>query len=174
MNAAEIKNLLGLVPHPREGGWYIQTYKSGERIEADGFADGRYAGQRHTGTAIYYLLERETFSEMHRLRSDEIFHFYAGDAVEMLQLEEKGSGRIVRIGNRLDEGERPQVVVCRGVWQGSRLATGGEWALLGCTVSPGFEFEDYETGERAELCTGWPAFSELICALTRPDPAISS
>jgi hypothetical protein len=77
----------------------------------------------------------------------------------------------VRLGNRLDEGERPQVVVRRGVWQGSRLAAGGAWALLGCTVSPGFEFEDYEAGERAELCARWPVFRQLICELTHPRPA---
>jgi len=171
MNASEIKKLLGLAPHPREGGRYVQTYKADERIAAEAFADMRYDGPRHTGTAIYYLLERGTFSEMHRLRSDEIFHFYAGDAVEMLQLEEKGSGRMVRIGKRLAEGERPQVVVRRGVWQGSRLAAGGEWALLGCTVSPGFEFEDYEAGSRTELCAQWPEFGEPIRELTHPGPA---
>jgi len=171
MNADEVKKILGLVPHPREGGWYVQTYQSGERIAAEALADQRYAGTRLTGTAIYYLLERGTFSEMHRLRSDEIFHFYAGDAVEMLQLEEQGSGRTVRMGSRLDEGERPQVVVRRGVWQGLRLAAGSAWALLGCTVSPGFEFEDYEAGERAELCAEWPEFRQLICELTRPAPA---
>jgi predicted cupin superfamily sugar epimerase len=174
MNAEEIKKMLGLAPHPREGGRYVQTYKSDEQIAAEAFADQRYGGARHTGTAIYYLLERGTFSEMHRLRSDEIFHFYAGDAVEMLQLEEPGSGRIVRIGNRLNEGEEPQVLVRRGVWQGSRLAEGGEWALLGCTVSPGFEYEDYESGERAELCQQWPEFEEQIRALTRSDPATSN
>jgi uncharacterized protein len=174
MNAAEMKKMLGLAPHPCEGGWYVQTYKSGERIEVEAFANGRYAGARHTGTAIYYLLEQDSFSEMHRLRSDEVFHFYAGDTVEMLQLEEEGSGQIVRIGNRLEEGERPQVVVRHGVWQGSRLVPGGAWALLGCTVSPGFEYEDYEAGRRAELCLRWPAFDELICDLTRPDSATAS
>ena len=74
----------------------------------------------------------------------------------------------MRIGNRLAEGERPQVVVSRGVWQGARLAPGGEWALLGCTVSPGFEFEDYETATREELCAGWPEFGELLRELTHP------
>lgn len=171
MTADEVKKNLGLIPHPREGGWYVQTYKADERIAAEAFAEGRYAGARATGTAIYYLLERGTFSEMHRLRSDEVFHFYAGDAVEMLQLEEQGRGRIVRIGNRLEDGERPQAVVRRGVWQGSRLVAGGAWALLGCTVSPGFEFEDYEAGERAELCAEWPEFHQLICELTRPVPS---
>jgi hypothetical protein len=113
MTADEVKKILGLVPHPREGGWYIRTYESGELLPPDAFADGRYVGPRHTGTAIYYLLEPETFSEMHRLKSDEVFHFYAGDAVEMLQLRDGGAGKVVRIGQRLEEGERPQVVVHR-------------------------------------------------------------
>src|ERR1700749_2088192 len=136
MTAEEVKKLLGLRPHPREGGWDVRTYEASEMVAAEAFVDGRYAGARRTGTAIYYLLEPDTFSEMHRLKSDEVFHFYAGDAVEMLQLKEDGSGVVVRIGNRLAEGERPQVVVPRGIWQGSRLAPGGDWALLGCTVSP--------------------------------------
>jgi len=141
-------------------------------LTPDAFADGRYAGPRHTGTAIYYLLEPETFSEMHRLKSDEVFHFYAGDAVEMLQLHEGGRGVVVRIGQRLEEGDRPQVAVRRGVWQGSRLAAGGRWALLGCTVCPGFEFDDYEAGPRGELCAGWPGFAETICALTHPEQSV--
>jgi predicted cupin superfamily sugar epimerase len=167
MTAEDVKKLLGLRPHPREGGWYVRTYEAAELVAAAAFADGRYAGARRTGTAIYYLLEPETFSEMHRLRSDEVFHFYAGDAVEMLQLKDGGSGKMVVIGNDLSREQRPQVVVERGVWQGSRLVKGGRWALLGCTVSPGFEFEDYETGERAELSAGWPEFAAEIAALTR-------
>jgi predicted cupin superfamily sugar epimerase len=167
MTAEDVKKLLGLKPHPREGGWYVRTYEAGEFVAAEAFSDARYAGARRTGTAIYYLLEPETFSEMHRLQSDEVFHFYAGDAVEMLQLREGEEGRTVVIGNDLLRGERPQAVVERGVWQGSRLVKGGRWALLGCTVSPGFEFEDYETGDRAELCAGWPDFAEVIMALTR-------
>jgi hypothetical protein len=167
MTADEVKKLLGLAPHPREGGWYVRTYEAGELVAAEAFADGRYAGARRTGTAIYYLLEPETFSEMHRLQSDEVFHFYGGDAVEMLQLREGGEGRMVVMGSDLLLGQRPQVVVERGVWQGSRLVKGGRWALLGCTVSPGFEFEDYETGERADLSAGWPKFVVEITALTR-------
>src|SRR6266436_4161411 len=105
MTAEDVKKLLGLKPHPREGGWYVRTYEAAELVAAAAFADGRYAGVRRTGTAIYYLLEPETFSEMHRLRSDEVFHFYAGDAVEMVQLMEDGSGRTVVIGNDLAAGE---------------------------------------------------------------------
>jgi hypothetical protein len=162
-----VKKLLGLKPHPREGGWYVRTYEAAEFVAVEAFADGRYAGARRTGTAIYYLLEPDTFSEMHRLQSDEVFHFYAGDAVEMLQLREGARGATIEIGNDLLRGQRPQAVVERGVWQGSRLVKGGRWALLGCTVSPGFEFEDYETGERAKLSAGWPEFAEEIKALTR-------
>jgi len=167
MTAEEVKKLLGLQPHPREGGWYVQTYKASEAIAVSAFSDKRYAGPRRTGTAIYYLLEPETFSEIHRLQSDEVFHFYMGDAVEMLQLLPDGSGRVVVIGNDLAAGERPQVVVERGVWQGSRLKAGGSWALMGCSVSPGFEFEDYESGERALLCAEWTEFAEMIVGLTR-------
>jgi predicted cupin superfamily sugar epimerase len=101
------------------------------------------------------------------LRSDEVFHFYAGDPVEMLQLPEGGPGQMIVIGKDLAAGERPQVVVPRGVWQGSRLRPGGSWALLGCTVSPGFEYEDYEAGDRAELCGLWPPWMQQIAALTR-------
>src|SRR5882762_6930993 len=111
MTAEEVKKLLGLKPHPREGGWYVRTYEAAELVAAEAFADGRYAGERRTGTAIYYLLEPDTFSEMHRLQSDEVFHFYAGDAVEMLQLRECGRGTILVIGNDLQGGQRPQAVV---------------------------------------------------------------
>lgn len=170
MTAENIKRLLGLVPHPREGGWYVRTYESHEILSPSSFPDARFAGPRRTGTAIYYLLEPNTFSEMHRLKSDEVFHFYAGDSVEMLQLHPDGAGKIVRIGARMDVGERPQVVAPRNVWQGSRLVAGGRWALLGCTVSPGFEFEDYESGDGEHLAAGWPEHRALILALThRPE-----
>lgn len=162
MSADEVKKLLGLVPHPREGGCYIRTYESHEMVSL-----ARYPGPRRTGTAIYYLLEPGTFSEMHRLKSDEVFHFYAGDAVEMLQLREGHPGHMIVIGNNLAAGERPQVVVPHGVWQGSRLRAGGGWALLGCTVSPGFEYEDYESADEAELLGLWPEWADRIAELTR-------
>ena len=100
-------------------------------------------------------------------KSDEVFHFYMGDAVEMLRLYPGGRGERVVIGTDLAEGERPQVVVEKNIWQGSRLVRGGSWALLGCSVSPGFEFEDYEAGVREELLAGWPGWGELVRGLTR-------
>jgi hypothetical protein len=166
MTAEDVKKLLGLVPHPREGGWYVRTWESAEVVGAEAFADARYESARRTSTAIYYLLEPETFSEMHKLKSDEIFHHYLGGPVEMLQLHADGSGERVVIGKDLEAGERPQVVVRRGVWQGSRLLS-GEFALLGCTVSPGFEFEDYEAADRAELMGLWREWAEMIEELTR-------
>ena len=167
MTAEEVKKFLGLAPHPREGGWFVQTYAAPESIAPSAFSDSRYESPRRTSTAIYYLLEPDTFSEMHKLRSDEVFHFYAGDPVEMLQLLPDGSGRTIVIGNDLAAGQRPQVLVERGVWQGSRLIAGGNYALLGCTVSPGFEYEDYDSAGRAALIAKWPAFAEAIATLTR-------
>ncbi len=161
MTVDEIKERLGLTAHP-EGGYYIQTYKSVEKVSLD-----RYSAPRSTGTAIYYLLEPGTFSELHRLKSDEIFHFYLGDPIEMLQLWPDGSSKLVKIGADLNAGQSPQLIVPRHVWQGSRLIPGGRFALLGCTVSPGFEFEDYESGIREELVRQYPSQRELITALTR-------
>jgi uncharacterized protein len=166
MNAREIIDLLGLVPHPAEGGYFKETWRSSESAAADALP-ARYGAPRTFGTAIYYLLSPDTFSAMHRLQSDEVFHFYLGDAVEMLQLAPDGTGRVVAIGSDLERGERPQIVVPRGVWQGSRLREGGNVALLGATVSPGFEAADFEHGDRAELSARYPQFAGMIAALTR-------
>jgi predicted cupin superfamily sugar epimerase len=167
MNASDIKKLLNLQPHPREGGWYTRTYESPDFIAPTQFTDARYETSRRTSTAIYYLLEPDTFSEMHLLQSDEIFHHYLGCAVEMLQLHPDGRSETIIIGNDLANSHRPQVIVARGIWQGSRLLKPEGFALLGCTVSPGFEFADYQSAPRAELITKWPSEAARIIALTR-------
>jgi uncharacterized protein len=170
ITAAELKKRLRLEPHPREGGWFRQTWRAEEAIPAAAlparYVSGREAG-RSAGTAIYYLLEPESFSEMHRLASDEVFHFYLGDAVEMLQLFPDGSGRRAVLGQDVLQGQLLQTVVPQGVWQGSRLVEGGKFALLGCTVSPGFEYADYASGQREELVRGWQEWAEMIGRLTR-------
>jgi predicted cupin superfamily sugar epimerase len=166
MTADKVKEILGLVKHPREGGWYVRTWESEEFVAATAFDDGRYEGARRTSTAIYYLLEPGTFSEMHVLKSDEIFHHYMGGAVEMLQLFADGSSSRVVIGKDLEAGDRPQCVVRSGVWQGSRLLVKEGWALLGCTVSPGFEFADYVDASAEELVGRWPGEAEMIRGLT--------
>ena len=164
ITADQLIALLDLKPHP-EGGYYVETYCSSEAISEESLPS-RYKGRRCFGTAIYYLLTAQTFSAMHRVRSDEIFHFYSGDPVEMLQLWPDGSGRVAILGSDVLNGMQPQVVVDRGVWQGARLLEGGKFALLGTTVSPGFEFTDYESGHREELVKSYPQFRELIIALT--------
>ena len=166
MTADEIKRKLGLEPHPIEGGYFLQTWKSEEQIPQAALP-ACYSGARAAGTAIYYLLDPSTFSEMHRLISDEVFHFYLGDPVEMLQLWPDGSSRVVVLGNDLAAGMLPQFIAPKGVWQGTRLVPGGKVALLGCTVSPGFDYADYETGKRENLLREYPASASLIEALTR-------
>jgi predicted cupin superfamily sugar epimerase len=166
MTAEKLKSLLNLVPLTFEGGHFSETYRSGEMI-SPGCLHSRYNGPRAVSTAIYYLLEPDTFSELHRVASDEIFHFYLGDPVEMLQLWPDGSGKRVLIGTDIENGMAPQLVVPHGVWQGARLAAGGKFALLGCTVSPGFEYADYESGSRRQLCEEYPEHRDMIWALTR-------
>jgi len=165
--AREIIDALGLEPLPVEGGYFRRTYESDLWT---GGADAPEGGKarRRLATAIYYLVTGDEFSAMHRLASDEIFHFYLGDPVEMLRLYPDGSGDVTIIGPDLARGMQPQVVVPRGVWQGARLVPGGRFALLGTTVSPGFEYDDYEHGDREALASQYPAFRAVIEALTRP------
>ncbi len=160
MTAEEIKALLKLKPHPVEGGWFRRTYTSPVSVALLG-------GVRPYGTAIYYLLEAGTFSEMHVLTSDEIFHFYLGDPVEMLQLLPYGDSAHVTLGPDLQAGQHVQLVVPAGVWQGTRLIDDGRVALLGCTVTPGFDFADYRNANADELIAKWPHEAERIRKLTR-------
>ena len=160
MTADEIKALLGLEPHPIEGGSFRRTYTSATAVNLA-------RGVRPAGTAIYYLLEPGTFSEMHVLTSDEIFHFYAGDPVEMLQLLPGGGSATYTLGPDLQAGQHVQIVVPAGVWQGTHLIGDGKVALLGCTVTPGFDFADYRNAPADELIAKWPHQAERIRALTR-------
>jgi predicted cupin superfamily sugar epimerase len=164
--ADQIISLFNLKPHPEEGGYFVETYRSLETIPENALTS-RYKGNRTFGTAIYYLLTPSTFSPIHRLQSDEIFHFYLGDPVEIIQLFPEGSGRVIILGSDILNGMQLQVVVPRGVWQGARLLKNGRYGLLGTTVSPGFEFADYESGHRDELVKSYPQYREWIIALTK-------
>ncbi|MEM9598233.1 MAG: cupin domain-containing protein [Acidobacteriota bacterium] len=178
VTAEALVRRLDLVPHP-EGGFYRETYRSAAEIPADALTYGSgaagsggqgFPGPRVQGTAIYYLLTPDTFSEMHRLRADEVWHHYLGDAVEQLQLDPAtGAGRWVVYGKDLAAGQVPQGLAPRSVWQGARLVADGEhgFALLGCTMAPGFDFADYEAGRRHDLATAFPRWKEPIGALTR-------
>ena len=151
---------LGLQPLPGEGGHFRQTWLSAERT----------APGRPLGSAIHYLITPEGFSALHRLRTDEVWHFYAGDPVEHVQLDPlTGPARITRLGAAISAGEQAQLVVARDVWQGAHLATGGSrgWALLGCTLAPAWDERDWEAGDREDLLTRYPSAAGLIRRLTR-------
>jgi predicted cupin superfamily sugar epimerase len=126
-----------------------------------------YRGDRTYSTAIYFLLTPDTFSAMHRIPTDEIFHFYAGDPVTLFRLNADGRAETMILGSDLAAGERPVCIVPGGVWQGSRLVAGGRWGLLGTTVAPGFEFDDLEMGTRADLLARFPQHADTLARFTR-------
>jgi len=165
LSAEEVIRILDLKPHP-EGGYYKEIYRSDEMLDQKSLPS-RYAGPRSFGTGIYYLLTPGDISVMHRLKSDETFHFYMGDPAEMLKLYPDGTGEIIDVGTDLEKGMEPRVMIEKGVWQGQRLKDGGRFVLFGTTVSPGFEFEDFEFGDRARLKAEYHAFSKMIGQLTK-------
>jgi len=160
MTADEIKILLNLRPHPKEGGFFRRTYTASGTLDLP-------RGTRPASTAIYFLLEPGNFSQMHVLDSEEVFHFYLGDPVEMHQLNPDGSSAVFILGPDLQAGQQVQFTVPAGVWQGTQLIGDGKVALLGCTVTPGFDFADYRSASYAELVAKWPGEAERIRALTR-------
>lgn len=160
MDASQVIQSLGLVPHPEEGGFFRETYRSSIRYEPGSPFDGL----RSWSTAIYYLLTPETFSALHRLPGDELFHFYLGDPVEMLMLLPGGDSQVVVLGTDL-ESMSLQHLVPGNTWQGSRLVSGGAWALLGTTMAPGFDYADYEQPDARDLLDAYPARRSLIEAL---------
>lgn len=160
MNKDDIKKYLNLSPLTGEGGNFLSTYRSDETLRKE-VLPGR-GGDRSFGTAILYMVTKDTFSRMHRLTSDEVFHFYLGAAVEMLQLYPDGTGRVFRMGQDIASGELLQLAVRRGTWQGTRLVGEGEYAVLGTTMAPGFDPDDYEDGDKQTLIAEYPQFAELI------------
>ena len=160
MTAEEIKSLLKLDPHPVEGGFFRRTYTSAANVELP-------RGVRPQSSAIYYMLEPGKFSELHMLESDEMFHFYLGDPVEMLHLYPDGRSAVLILGPDLAAGQHVQMIVPAGIWQGMRLIGDGKVALLGCTVTPGFNYADYRNAKYAELAAKWPEQAKRIRALTR-------
>lgn len=152
---------LGLQRHP-EGGYYFETYRAAGR---ERLGDGR---ERAMSTAIYFALARGDFSAFHRVRSDEVWHHYRGATVLLHEIDPDGALLTTRLGSRIELGERPQRVVPAGVWQAAELvADADEDVLCGCTVAPGFDFEDFELAAKADLIGRFPAHHTLISRLTR-------
>jgi uncharacterized protein len=156
---------LGLSPHP-EGGHYLVTYASDLTLVQSALP-ARFHGDRSASTAIYFLLEREDFSAFHRIASDEVWHFYAGTALVVYVIDPEGNCSELHLGAAADAGEAFQAVVKAGCWFASRLKDPAGFALVGCTVAPGFDFADFELATRAQLLEIYPAHRQLIEELTR-------
>ena len=163
---------LGLEPHP-EGGYFAETYRSSELIDQEALP-GRFGGARSFGTAIYFLLERHNTSALHRIPSDEVWHFYTGCPLEIFVISADGTLTIIRLGPNPERGEVFQAVVPAGCWFGSKPAVdtatvdaaGAGFCLVGCTVAPGFDFADFEMANRTTLLAEFPQHQTVIELLT--------
>ncbi len=172
MNADDVIRKLDLSPLPWEGGWYRETWRSKINISAAELVD-QYDGARSAGTAIYYVLTPETVSRMHRLPSDETFHFYLGDPVEMLLLyPDNATSETITFGQDIFDGDHVQFTIPGNTWMGGRLkpcdakVENAGFALMGTTVSPGFDFADLEMGAFEDLAPHYAAHEELLKVLS--------
>ena len=156
---------LKLTPHP-EGGYYRQTYRSDLTLACEALPPG-FTGPRPASTAIYFLLEGENFSAFHRLRSDELWHFYAGSPLLVHSIDPEGHYSRFLLGSRPDKQETLQAAVPAGTWFASHVADWKSWALVGCTVAPGFDFADFELADREILWKSFLQHHEIIDRLTR-------
>ncbi|MFL6350250.1 MAG: cupin domain-containing protein [Bryobacteraceae bacterium] len=156
---------LKLEPHP-EGGFFRETYRAPLVIEQSALPS-TFQGSRTASTAIYFLLAGEEFSALHRLAADEVWHFYAGAALLIHSIDLTANHSLVKLGQNPDVGERLQWVVPAGHWFGSCLEQPDQYALVGCTVAPGFDFADFEMAERVALTAQYPQHRNMIDKLTR-------
>ena len=164
LSAQQMIEMLQLVPLPGEGGYYRETYRSVDRWPADILGERFSCRSRSAGTCIYYLLTPETYSALHQLCADEMYHFYRGHPVHLTLLDEGGQLRRITLGSQLEHGEQCQALVPARTWQGSRLAPGGQWALLGTSMAPGFEFADCQLAG-ADLLARFPAHAQQLAEL---------
>jgi uncharacterized protein len=165
MTAASLVNFYGLQPHP-EGGFYKETYRSAEIIDATALP-GRFNADRHLSTAIYFLLERGQFSAFHRIKSDELWHFYSGGPLNIYVIHPDGRSALVRLGSNVEKGEVFQAMVPAGCWFASEPAKNSDYCFVGCTVAPGFDFADFELASREDLARDFPQHGEWISRLCR-------
>jgi predicted cupin superfamily sugar epimerase len=149
-----------------EGGYYRQTYRSERNIELSASGDV-FPNARPFSTAIYYLLCDDDFSALHRIRSDEIWHFYRGSGLAIYAIDPTGTLTQNRLGSGIERGEAYQIVVKAGCWFGAMLEEPGSYALVGCTVSPGFDFRDFDLADRNSLIQAFPHHRKIIERLTK-------
>ncbi len=163
-----VQNLVqqfNMLPHP-EGGYYKETYRSAEIINKDALPN-RFDGNRYFSTAIYFLLEQGNFSAFHKIKSDECWHFYAGQSLLVYVLNPNGTLDIIRVGNNIAAGETFQYVVPANCWFASEPAPASDFSFVGCTVAPGFDFTDFELAKAAELVQLFPQYQLIIERLCR-------
>ena len=165
LTTEQLINQYQLQPHP-EGGWYKETYKSSEQISATALP-ARFDGERSFSTAIYFLLEQGNFSAFHKIKSDECWHFYAGDALEVFVIQPGGNLEIIRLGSNILKEELFQFVVPANCWFASRPTADSGYCFVGCTVAPGFDFADFELAAATELSALYPAHTAIIHELCR-------
>jgi predicted cupin superfamily sugar epimerase len=148
-----------------EGGWYSEVYRSALTLTKDQLP-GIFGGTRNACTHIYFLLEKKGFSAFHRIKSDELWHFYTGDPLVIYEIDENGKMKEHLLGNDTDKGQSLFCSIKAGHWFGSRVAGDGRYGLAGCTVSPGFDFNDFELAEKNILLNQYPQYAELINQMT--------
>lgn len=156
---------LGLLPHP-EGGWYREVYRSGEKTGGKALPP-RFTGDHAFSTSIYYLLESGDFSAFHRIKSDETWHFYLGSPLKLYILQDDGSLLTVLLGDNVSTGHVFQWTIPYGLWFAAEVSVPGSFSLMGCTVSPGFEFDDMEMATLGELKSRYSRYATLIRRMTR-------
>jgi len=156
---------LTLKPHP-EGGFFRESYQSSVVIPKS-VLPNTFRGSRRASTAIYFLLAGDDFSALHRLAADELWHFYAGSRLLVHSIDPNGHHNMIRLGQNADAKEQFQCAVPGGHWFGSCLEWPDSYALVGCTVAPGFDFSDFEMARRADLLAQYPQHKEVIHKLTR-------
>ncbi len=165
MTVQQLIQQYNLQPHP-EGGWYKETYKSNEYIVGNALPV-RFGGSRSFSTAIYFLLEQGNFSAFHRIKSDECWHFYAGDALLVYVIQANGNLDIIHLGNDIFKGQMFQYVVPANCWFASRPAHNSRFCFVGCTVAPGFDFADFELADANTLSAFYPQHETFINNLCR-------
>ena len=165
MTVDTLVKTLDLLPHP-EGGFYKETYRSPVKLSQQ-CLPADFQGERNIATGIYFLIEKGNFSALHKIKSDETWHFYVGDALEVIEIDEAGNLKTTHIGPDILKGETFQYTVKANTWFGSRVAHPGQFSLVGCTVYPGFDFNDFEIAQRHDLINQFPQHEIIIIELTR-------
>lgn len=148
-----------------EGGWYREVYRSDVVLQKEQLP-ASFNDKRNICTHIYFLLEKHGFSAFHRIKSDELWHFYAGDPLVIYEIDQSGEMTEHLLGNDLEKAQSLFCVIKKGNWFGSKVADGGEYGLAGCTVAPGFDFNDFELAEKDILEKEYPRYAELIASMT--------